>query len=241
MGRMLEASFQFLEFRGVCYRYPSSREVLGPYNFRIEKGELVGVIGPTGVGKSTLIDLMMGLLKPSSGTIFINGKPLGWNMDTDTADTGWLRNISHVPQNVFLIDASIRDNICLRDKSLAIDNQLLEKVIDYSCLRDVVESLPEGLDTFVGENGIRLSGGQKQRVAIARALYKGGCYLVLDEATSALDQETEREIMDRLAHIKDLTVVSIAHRLVSLRNADRILSIGKGEESVTEFDPAYVM
>ena len=237
---LLKSGFKSLEFRDVSYRYPSSKETLGPYSFKIQKGELVGVIGPTGVGKSTLIDLMMGLLRVTGGSILVNGEPLQWNPATDTADKGWLQIVSHVPQSVFLIDASIRDNICLKDRGTVIDEQLLEEAIDCACLRAVIDSLPEGLDTFVGENGIRLSGGQNQRGAIARALYKGGSYLVLDEATSALDQDTEREIMSRLSLIDGLTVISIAHRLVSLRDADRIFRIGRGKQSLVELSPSDI-
>jgi ATP-binding cassette subfamily B protein len=220
-------TFNNIEFQNVSYTYPCQTSTLGPFNFKVDSGELVGIIGPTGVGKSTLIDLLMGLLKPSSGEIFVNSKSLAWNYETQTADAAWTSAISHVPQRIYLLDGTIKENICLNSEDSSVDVERLIESIEVACLKTTLDALPLGWNTLVGEAGIRLSGGQRQRIAIARALYRGGGVMVLDEATSALDQQTEKEVMKGLRSIKNLTIISIAHRIVSLKDSDRIIRLSK--------------
>jgi ATP-binding cassette subfamily B protein len=188
---------------------------------------MLGLVGSTGSGKSTLIDLIMGLLNPSSGQIMVNGACLQWNDLTQTADPNWTSQISHVPQRLYLHDGSILENICLTTDLDSIDTDRLRQSIELSCLQSTIDDLPAGLDTAVGEAGIRLSGGQCQRIGLARSLYRGGNLLILDEATSALDRHTESQVMEGLRSLPGLTIISIAHRLISLESADKIVRFDK--------------
>lgn len=214
--------FVRLECRQLCYAYPGHAQGVGPIDLIIQRGEMVGLVGSTGSGKSTLIDLIMGLLRPSSGQILVNGEALHWNSLTQTADPTWTCQISHVPQRLYLQDGSIKNNICLGSGSESIDDARLSQAIELACLRSTIAALPFGLETEVGEAGIRLSGGQCQRIGIARALYRGGSLLVLDEATSALDRQTEAQVMEGLRSLPGLTIIAIAHRLSSLQSCDKI-------------------
>ena len=218
-------SFAFLECSNLYYAYPGQQKGLGPVNLSLRSGEMLGVVGATGAGKSTLIDLLMGLLRPSEGQILINGQPLSWNPLTQSADQSWTRKISHVPQRLYLTHGSILDNICLSSTATQVDAARLRLAVNLSCLNEFIQSLPQGLNSSVGEGGIRLSGGQCQRIAIARAIYRGGQILVLDEATSALDPQTERVVMQGLRSLPDVTIIAIAHRLCSLELCDRIIKL----------------
>jgi len=215
----------------VSFRYnPDAKLVLKELSFEITKGERIGVIGATGSGKSTTMDLLLGLLQPTSGQILIDGEPL-----VGDKVFAWQRSLSHVPQVIYLADASIAENIAFGLPKDKIDMNQVRKAASLAQIAEHIESLEAGYDTFVGERGIRLSGGQRQRIGIARALYKNATVLVFDEATSALDDETEAELMKAIDGLsKDLTVIMIAHRLTTVRRCDKILKLHKGK--VVAFD-----
>ncbi|MCX5576718.1 ABC transporter ATP-binding protein [Kaistia terrae] len=200
----------------VGFRYPSAgRPALENVSLTIPKGARVGIVGKTGSGKSTLMDLVLGLLSPSQGRILVDGVQI-----IDPNRIAWQAQIAHVPQAIYLADATVAENIAFGVPKHAIDRARVESAARQAELMDVIKRLPEGFDTFVGERGIRLSGGQRQRIGIARALYKQATVLVFDEATSALDNETEDGIMQSIARIgDDITVFIIAHRLNTIREA----------------------
>jgi ABC-type multidrug transport system fused ATPase/permease subunit len=187
----------------------------------IAKGDRIGLIGQTGSGKSTLVDVVMGLLEPSAGTILLDDVPL-----TPDRVGHWQAQIAHVPQTVFLLDDSVAANIAFAD---TIDMDRVAQAAARAQLDDVIAALPEGYATLVGERGIRLSGGQRQRIGIARALYKRADVLILDEATSALDDNTETAIMTAIDGLgRELTIIQIAHRLSTLRGCSTIYRIANG-------------
>jgi ABC-type multidrug transport system fused ATPase/permease subunit len=223
-------------FRNVEFQYaPESPLVLRKLSFEIKREERIGVIGATGSGKSTTMDLLLGLLKPTSGQILIDGEPLEGDMVF-----AWQKSLSHVPQVIYLADASIAENIAFGLPKEKIDMEQVRKAARLAQIAEHIETLEAGYDTFVGERGIRLSGGQRQRIGIARALYKNATVLVFDEATSALDDETEAELMKALDGLsKDLTVIMIAHRLSTVRRCDKILKLHKGK--VVAFDTPDVV
>lgn len=211
----------------LTYAYPDSPNVLENFNCRIAKGEYVGWSGSSGIGKSTLFNLLIGLLTPTSGTIRIDGTPL-----TTENRKAWLRHIGYVPQEVFIFNGTLAENIALGSKQT--DRERIKEILEKVSLNDWVSTLPEGLDTTLGEAGGKLSGGQKQRIGIARALYKEADVLFLDEATSALDNQTEKEVNETLMHLKEnyqgLTILSIAHRESSLAYCDRIITLENENE-----------
>jgi ABC-type multidrug transport system fused ATPase/permease subunit len=209
--------------------------VLRKVSFKIQRGERIGVIGATGSGKSTTMDLLLGLLQPTSGQILIDGEPL-----VGDKVFAWQKSLSHVPQVIYLADASIAENIAFGLPKNKIDMDQVHKAAKLAQIAEHIESLDAGYETFVGERGIRLSGGQRQRIGIARALYKNATVLVFDEATSALDDETEAELMKAIDGLsKDLTVIMIAHRLSTVRRCDKILKLHKGK--VVAFDTPDVV
>lgn len=216
--------FQFnhsIEFKNVAFKYLNTdKNALSDIALTIKKGECIGVIGETGSGKSTLIDLLLGLLRPSQGNICVDGKyPVN--------SIQWHQKIGYVPQAVYLTDDTIEANIAFGEKN--IDEDKLKQAIDSAQLRKLIDSLPNGSKTIVGERGIRLSGGERQRISIARALYRNPEVLIFDEATSALDNETEARLMETIHAVsKSRTVIMIAHRLTTLKGCDRILQIKKG-------------
>jgi ABC-type multidrug transport system fused ATPase/permease subunit len=220
-----------IDFEKVEFRYsPDAALVLRKISFQIKCGERIGIIGATGSGKSTTMDLLLGLLQPTSGQILIDGDPL-----LGDKVFAWQKSLSHVPQVIYLADASIAENIAFGLPKDKIDMGQVHKAARLAQISEHIESLDVGYDTFVGERGIRLSGGQRQRIGIARALYKNATVLVFDEATSALDDETEAELMDAIDGLsKDLTVIMIAHRLSTVRRCDKILKLHKGK--VVAFD-----
>ena len=214
-----------LRFRGVSFAYQKGgTEVLRDVELAIRRGEFIGICGPTGGGKSTLVDLLVGLLQPTSGTITVDGRPLG------RRPHWWWDQIGVVSQQVFLIDDTLRNNIAFGDSlSGRIDEERLERCVRRAQLEPVVQQLHAGLDTVVGERGVRLSGGQRQRVAIARALYREPEVLVLDEGTSALDGATERALVEAIDEATNgRTLIAIAHRISTIRAADRILVVADG-------------
>jgi len=220
-----------LRFNKVSFRYgPDMPWVLRNADLSIRRGERIGIVGETGCGKSTIVDLLMGLLEPTMGEFLVDGKPMQGERLCQ-----WRSAVAHVPQSIFLIDASIAENIALGTTKEAIDQAKLEKVCKQAQIAGLIESLDEGYNTCVGERGIRLSGGQRQRIGIARALYKQAAVLVLDEATSALDQATENRVMEGIRNLsKDLTIVIIAHRLSTLEQCDRIARVNQGSLALRE-------
>ena len=220
-----EAGFSRLIVEDVSFAYSENGPaVLTDVNLTIESGEFIGICGPTGGGKSTLIDLIVGLLQASDGRILVDGRPLGLR------PSWWWSKIGVVSQNVFLTDDTLRNNIAFGDGATAeVDDDRLRRCIERAQLAPVIAQLPDGLETLVGERGVRLSGGQRQRVAIARALYREPEILVLDEGTSALDGATERALVaaiDEVTH--ERTLIAIAHRISTIRNADRIIVVADG-------------
>lgn len=193
-------------------------------SFTIARGESIGIVGPTGAGKSTLVDVLLGLLPPTTGRVLIDGQAL------EGRERAWQRQIGYVAQDVFLTDDTLRRNIAFGLVDQGIDEARLMAAVAQARLDEVIASLPAGLDTLVGENGIRLSGGQRQRVAIARALYHDPAVLLFDEATAALDSQTEREVTDAISNFHGTrTVIAIAHRLSTVKNCDRLIYLRDGK------------
>lgn len=214
-----------IRFEGVCYRYkPGFPFVIRDLSLQIPHGARVGIIGATGSGKSTAMDLLMGLLRPTSGRIVVDDTEV-----TGLARQAWQRCIAHVPQVVFLADASFAENIAFGVSPEDIDMDLVRDAAQGAQIASFIESCPDRYMTGVGERGVRLSGGQRQRVGIARALYRKARVLVFDEATSALDSATEEAVMEAIEGLgRDLTVVLIAHRVSTLRGCDVIYRVVEG-------------
>jgi ABC-type multidrug transport system fused ATPase/permease subunit len=212
-------------FNHVSYSYPESeRKVLDDVCFTIQKGDFIGIVGTTGSGKSTLIDLLVGLLAPDSGDILIDGKRL------NTIVNPWQQLIGYVPQSIYLTDDTLRNNIAFGVKENLIEEEKVRKAILTSQLSDFVNNLPEGLDTLVGERGVRLSGGERQRIAIARALYHDPPILILDEATSSLDNFTEKEFMNSVNALQGTkTIIIVAHRLTTVEKCDIVYEFLNGK------------
>lgn len=208
----------------VGYRYPDSGHLtIKDISLSISKGSCIGLIGESGSGKSTLVDLLLGLLQPIQGRIDVDGIDINDNIKN------WQRCIGYVPQTIFLSDDSLRNNVAFGIPANEINETQVKKALEMAQLSALVESLPEGLNTFVGERGIRLSGGQRQRIGIARALYHDPDILVLDEATSALDNLTEMEVMNAVnALAGKKTLIIVAHRLPTLAQCDRLYWLEKG-------------
>jgi ABC-type multidrug transport system fused ATPase/permease subunit len=224
-----------IRLRDVSFSYssPDGPKVISGIALRIARGEKIGIAGPTGSGKSTLVDLLMGLLLPTSGDFTVDDQHV-----TAANATAWQRNVAHVPQSIYLSDATIAENIAFGVEPGKIDAERVEAAARAAQIHDHVSALPEGYRTMVGERGVRLSGGQRQRIGIARALYKGAPVLVLDEATSALDDETEQRVMDGiLRSATATTIIMIAHRLTTMRDCDRIVELRRGRiECTTDYE-----
>jgi ATP-binding cassette subfamily B protein len=216
---------QSISFDNVSFRYNNNAPwVLDDINLTILKGAHVGIIGCTGSGKSTALDLLMGLLEPTQGQILIDGQSISF--DNQRA---WQRAVAHVPQSIYLADTSIAENIAFGVPLDQIDLDLVRKSAQQARIAEFIESRPEAYSAIVGERGVRLSGGQRQRIGIARALYKQASVLIFDEATSALDNETEQSVMQAIEGLsEDLTVFIIAHRLTTLKNCTMIVELGDG-------------
>jgi ABC-type multidrug transport system fused ATPase/permease subunit len=214
----------------VRFRYgPDQPEVLRGLDLEIRRGERIGLIGSTGSGKSTTVDLLMGLLAPSAGRVLVDRADLHDPAHSQRV-AAWRAAIAHVPQSIFLADSSIAENIAFGVQPEKIDLARVKQAAEQAQIAKFIESIPESYRTFVGERGIRLSGGQRQRIGIARALYKQAHVLVFDEATSALDTTTEQALMESIKNLsKDLTIVMIAHRLSTLELCDRVIRLDQGK------------
>ena len=208
----------------VTFRYPETEScALDGVNLSIRRGSSAGLIGATGSGKTTLVDVILGLLTPQTGVVCVDG------VDIQTNLRGWQDQIGYVPQTIFLTDDTLRRNIAFGRGDDEIDEEAVERVVRAAQLESFVGELPGGLDTVVGERGVRLSGGQRQRIGIARALYHDPAVLVLDEATSSLDVETERQVMDAVDALRgDKTLLVVAHRLSTVKHCDRIFRLERG-------------
>jgi len=218
-----------ISLKDITYEYEKNKKIILNLNLDIKKGNKIGIIGKTGSGKSTLIDIIMGLIEPTSGEIRIDNHII----DKDSLDS-WQKHVAHVPQNIFLNDDTITNNVAYGINPKLINRELVKKSIKDADLFEYVSKLKRGLDTVIGERGIKLSGGQKQRLAIARALYKQASVIVFDEATSALDIETESNVMNVVKNFsKDITIIIVAHRLESLKFCDTLYEISNGEISNT--------
>jgi ATP-binding cassette, subfamily B, bacterial PglK len=209
----------------LTFRYKQDGpEVIRQLNLKVPRGGRVGFVGKTGSGKSTVIDLMMGLLEPTGGSVEIDGRPL-----TGANQRAWRARIAHVPQSIYMADASLAENIAFGVNPSDIDHDRVREAARRAQLSEFIETLPCGYGTSVGERGVRLSGGQRQRIGLARALYKPADVLFLDEATSALDNATEQSVMQSIDALgREVTVVMIAHRLSTLQSCDRIFELRQG-------------
>lgn len=203
----------------VSWKYHNQEtRVLDNISIRIQKGEAIALIGPSGAGKTTLADIILGLFKPQEGHIYMDG------IDVFKIPHSWAKIVGYVPQTVFLMDDTIRSNIAFGEKE--ISDELIWEALEQAAIAEFVRHLPDGLDTIVGERGMKLSGGQRQRIAIARALYNKPEILVLDEATAALDNETEAVIMESIERLQGkITLIIVAHRLTTIKDCDRIYKI----------------
>jgi ABC-type multidrug transport system fused ATPase/permease subunit len=214
-----------VRFDAVSFRYSSGGPwVLDHLDLTIHKGTRMGIVGSTGCGKSTTLDILMGLLTPTEGELLVDGIPV-----VGDRVRAWQRSIAHVPQNIYLADTSLAENIAFGIPRDDIDMARVRRAARQAQIADFIEARPEGYDARVGERGIRLSGGQRQRIGIARALYKQASILVFDEATSALDSATEQSVMDAIDGLdRELTVLLIAHRLTTVRTCDVIIELEQG-------------
>ena len=216
-----------ISVRNLTFKYPDAENpVLSDISFDIQKGSSVAFIGATGSGKSTMAELILGLFMADSGKILVDGKDIRENLGA------WRRCIGFVPQDIFLMDTSIKANIAFGLDDEEIDMASLDMAIKAANLDKFIASLPNGLETQVGERGTRLSGGQRQRIGIARALYRNPDLLVFDEATSALDNDTEAAVMSAIDNLRGThTLIIVAHRLTTVRNCDSILKFEDGKVS----------
>jgi ABC-type multidrug transport system fused ATPase/permease subunit len=232
-----------IRVEAVRYRYATDAPwAIDGLNLTIRKGARVGFVGSTGSGKSTAFDLLMGLLTPTDGALFVDGLQIEGDRIR-----GWQKTIAHVPQSIYLADATLAENIAFGVPRAMIDLQRVRQAAIQAQIADLIELRPEGYEAFVGERGVRLSGGQRQRIGIARALYKQASVLVFDEATSALDNATEQSVMEAIHCLsRDLTVLLIAHRLSSVRHCDQIVELEHGRvvaqgsyEYLLEHSPSF--
>ncbi len=211
-----------IKIEKLSFRYPETeRWILRNADLEIPKNKSIGLIGASGAGKTTLVDIILGLLEPQEGRILVDGNDIRKHMDS------WHKSIGYIPQSIYLLDDTIRANIAFGVEDEAVDEESLMAALREAQLEKFVETLPMGLDTQVGEQGMKLSGGQRQRIGIARALYRNPQVLILDEATSALDNETEQEVMAAIDELHgQRTMIVIAHRLTTIKNCDIVYEVG---------------
>jgi ABC-type multidrug transport system fused ATPase/permease subunit len=233
-GRSDGAPFrEMLELKNVTFSYPDAAQpALVDLSFSVRRGESVGIMGASGTGKSTLVDVLLGLLVPQSGDVVVDGESIRKN------PRNWQRQIGYVPQSIYLIDDTLRRNVALGLANDQSDDAAVWRSLRDAQLDEFVRAQPEGLDTVVGERGVRLSGGQRQRIGIARALYHDPAVLVLDEATSSLDTVTEHGVVEAVTALQAKTIIVVAHRLSTVAHCGRVLSIEGGRVAKEEAKPA---
>lgn len=214
-----------IELKDVYYKYPDGdKYILENASMEIPVGKSVGVVGTSGAGKTTAIDILLGLHIPERGKVLVDGVDIQENYH------GWLKNISYIPQTIYLLDGTIRENVIFGNVQEELGDSAVWEAIREAQLEEFIRSLPDGLDTQIGERGVRLSGGQRQRIGIARALYTNPSLLVLDEATSALDNATEESLMEAINSLHGKkTMIIIAHRLQTIENCDIVYNVGGGK------------
>ena len=218
---------QMITLKNICYNYPkSSRTALRGINLNVPVKSIVGLVGATGSGKTTTVDIILGLLEPQKGILEVDDQAI-----TKQNIRSWQRSIGYVPQHIYLSDDTLAANIAFGIEPKYINQEAIERASKIASLHEfVINELPEKYETTIGERGVRLSGGQRQRIGIARALYNKPQILILDEATSALDTNTERAVMDAVNNLnKEITIILIAHRLNTVKNCDKIFLLEKGE------------
>ena len=217
-------SSEFIKINNLSFRYPNSElKSLENISLKIDKGSIVGIMGPTGSGKTTFFHLLLGLINPEKGNIFFKGKSIFANIDL------WRKETGHISQNIFLLDDTIKNNITFNLSNSKDDATRLKEAIEIAQLNEKLISLPKGLETRVGVDGLELSGGERQRIAIARTLYKNPNIIFMDEFTSALDSETEKKILNKLITQKrDKTIIIISHRPSTLEFCDTKFILEKG-------------
>ena len=226
----LNVPFQFkntIVLNNISFAYENMKEnVISSLNLTIEKNMSIALVGPTGCGKTTLADIILGLLKPSVGNLEVD------NIDINNNLAGWQQIIGYVPQSIFLLDDTVRANVAFGVESKEIDDNRVKECLKLAQILCFIESLYDGINSVVGENGVRLSGGQRQRIGIARALYHKPQLIILDEATSSLDNDTEKAFIDALNMLKGkLTIIMIAHRLTTVENCDRIINMRNNKKT----------
>ncbi len=227
----LEKEFETIEsfernisFENILFKYPSSNKIiLNNISLKLEKGQTIGVVGESGVGKTSLVNIIAGLVRPSSGMIVIDDKEV-------TFETKWNKLIGYVNQNPYILDASLIENIAFGIQKDKIDHLRVREIVRLLYLDDFVSTLNNGLDEPLGEFGVKISGGQRQRIAIARALYSAAPILILDEALNALDNNSEGQLLEAIySHFKELTIIIVAHNKASIKDCDRIIKVIEGE------------
>ena len=219
-------SLDCIDFHEITYHYPGKKDnVLEQANVIIRKGEAVGIVGESGAGKTTVVDIMLGLMAPQKGEVLLNGRDIQGSL------RGWHESIGYIPQMIFMLDGTVRENVVFgRDELCEKNDAQVWRALDEAALGDFVRGLPDGLDTAIGERGVRLSGGQRQRIGIARALFSNPEILVFDEATSALDHATEAEIMKSVYDLQgSKTMIIIAHILSTIERCDHVYRVESGK------------
>tara|TARA_Y100001968_G_scaffold332930_2_gene393115 strand:- start:5468 stop:7249 length:1782 start_codon:yes stop_codon:yes gene_type:complete len=229
INSVTKTPFKTLEFIDVSFRYKAGNKYdIQNINIKINKGEKIGLMGPTGCGKSTTLDLMLGLLRPNKGKILINGLDVH-DISNKERLISYQKYIAHVPQNIYLSDGTIIENIAFGIEKKLINSSRVKKAAKAALINNIIDNNKEGYYMNIGENGIKLSGGQRQRIGISRALYKDFDLLFLDEATSALDSDTEKKIIENLEKVyPDITIIMIAHRLETLYICDKVICMERG-------------
>ncbi|MDE5865681.1 MAG: ATP-binding cassette domain-containing protein, partial [Lachnospiraceae bacterium] len=214
-----------IELKNITYKYPNTDTLIfNNANMEIPIGKSIGIVGTTGSGKTTVVDILLGLLRLQSGEILADG------IDVMERYQEWLKNIGYIPQMIFMIDSTIRKNVAFGYADEDIDDDKVWEALKEAQLDEFVRGLPEGLDTCIGERGIRISGGQRQRISIARALFEDPEVLILDEATSALDNDTEAAIMESINRLQGRkTLIIIAHRLQTIEKCDIVYRVENGK------------
>ena len=211
-----------IEFKNVNFGY-QNYDIFKNFQFNIEKNSLIGIYGPNGSGKSTMLDLMFGFIKPKNGEIQVDGSNIQQKLSI------WQKKISYIPQKIFLTDSSILENITFKENLDKIDKEFLEEVLEKSTLNEVINNLPDGIFTNVGERGSKISGGQQQRIGLARALYNKPEILVMDESTSSIDNFNAKKIISTIKSMKNITRIIVSHNLEIIESCDKVFRLSSGK------------